>query len=179
MLVCASRPSILASKIYSKKKNPRRLPGDALMSICFDLMQKLSIWGHLQNPVSAQMGSQIGQVVPKNLPFQLKGLPVFGPDVFMYFAHRLDHFWYPLVPTASLFLHFWYHVLRFSVLLAPTFKPNAIPTSFWLFVSICLARFQVVGVCQCHYALKTSKSIYIFSSCSICWGRQVGRSPSA
>ena len=79
--------------------------------------------------------------------------------------------------TASLSLHFWYNCPCFSLLLSPTSKPNAVPTSFCLFVSNCSARFQGCGVCQCRYVLKTIESMFIFSTCSIFWGRRVGRSP--
>ena len=99
------------------------------------------------------------------------GVHFLGPDSLMHFAHPLAHFGYPLgallVPCrysfGSNWLSFpslWYHVHCFSLLLAPTFKPNDGPTSFWLFVSVCSARFQVCGVCQCRYVLKRSNSVF-------------------
>ena len=125
------------------------------------------MWGPLQNRVGAQIDSQIDQVVPKIFIFELMGVPFLGPDLLMHFAHPLAHFWYRFGTLWYLFgsnwlssPSLWYHFHCFSLLLAPTFKPNAAPTSFWLFVSVCSARFQG---CQYRYVLRASNSMFIFN----------------
>ena len=52
---------------------PRRLPGDLSFRFHFDFMRKWSILVPLQNPVGAQLGPKIDQVMPKAIIFQLYG----------------------------------------------------------------------------------------------------------
>ena len=67
----------------------------------------MSIWGPLQNPLGAKMGSKIYQVVPKTFIFQLYRGTVFPTrvpetcswkriDLSMHFGRPLAQFWYAL-----------------------------------------------------------------------------------
>ena len=89
-------------------------------------MRKRLIWGPQRNRVGAQIDPQIDQVAPKLLILNFMGVPFLGPDLLMYFAHPLAHFWFQLLS----FHPRWYHFHCVSLLLAPTFAPNAGPTSF-------------------------------------------------
>ena len=75
------------------------------------------------------------------------------------FGSLLVFFWYPFGSNWLSSPSLWYYFHCFSVLLAPTFKPNAGMTSFWLFVSVRSAWFQG---CQCRYVLNTSNSTYVY-----------------
>ena len=96
------------------------------------------------------MGPQIDRVAPKMFIVQCDGKAFSGSGLLMHFAHPSIHFWYSFGSNQLPCPPLWIAFSTFPLPLAPSFKPNAVPTSVWLLVSVCSARFQGVGVCQCR-----------------------------
>ena len=148
---CFTRPPILASKIHPKNMFFQ----DAFLQTLFcDCMLNLCENGRCWDPFEIKWAPKWNPQTTKWRPKpQFSNFMGGPPDLLMHLPHPLAHFWYPFGSNRQPFLSL---LVSFPMFFrAFTFKPNAGPTSLWLFVSVCSARFRCCGVCQCRYVLKT------------------------